>query len=67
MTGEGFRGVSLRKTLVDEVEQFITTFGRYKNVTEFISEATRLRLEDLQKQYQNTQETTVLPIAKEAS
>ena len=64
MTGEGFRGISLRKSLVDEVQQFIASFGRYKNVTEFISEATRLRLEDLQKQYVNTQEPVV--VAKEA-
>jgi len=48
-----FRGVSLRKDLVDEVEKFIEGFGRYKSVTDFITEATRLRLEELQKQYQN--------------
>jgi len=48
-----FRGVSLRKDLVDEIEKFIESFGRYKSVTDFITEATRLRLEELQKQYQN--------------
>ena len=48
-----FRGISMRKELVDEVEQFIKDFGRYKSVTDFVTEATRLRLEELQKQYQN--------------
>lgn len=46
-----FRGISLRKDLVAEVEKFIQDFGRYKSVTDFITEATRLRLEELQKQY----------------
>jgi len=50
-----FRGVSLRKDLVDEIEKFIESFGRYKSVTDFITEAARLRLEELQKQYVNAQ------------
>jgi Arc/MetJ-type ribon-helix-helix transcriptional regulator len=51
MPTDDFRGISLRKDLIDEVEKFIDSFGRYKSVTDFITEATRLRLEDLQKQY----------------
>ena len=48
---DDFRGISLRKDLVCEVEKFIESFGRYKSVTDFVTEATRLRLEELQKQY----------------
>jgi Arc/MetJ-type ribon-helix-helix transcriptional regulator len=51
MGNEDFRGISLRKDLVDEVEKFIQSFGRYKSITDFVAEATRLRLEELQKQY----------------
>jgi Arc/MetJ-type ribon-helix-helix transcriptional regulator len=46
-----FRGISLRKDLIEEVEKFIASFGRYKSVTDFVTEAARLRLEELQKQY----------------
>jgi Arc/MetJ-type ribon-helix-helix transcriptional regulator len=51
MPTDDFRGISLRKDLIDEIETFIESFGRYKSVTDFITEATRLRLEELQKQY----------------
>ena len=54
MPQDDFRGISLRKDLVDEIEKFIESFGRYKSVTDFVTEATRLRLEELQKQYTNT-------------
>lgn len=57
MPTEDFRGISLRKDLIDEVERFIESFGRYKSVTDFITEATRLRLEELQKQYAQTIES----------
>ena len=53
MPTDDFRGVSLRKDLIEEIEKFIETFGRYKSVTDFVTEATRLRLEELQKQYPN--------------
>ena len=51
MPTDDFRGISLRKDLIDKIEKFIESFGRYKSVTDFITEATRLRLEELQKQY----------------
>ena len=54
---DDFRGISLRKDLVDEVEKFLQSFGRYKSVTDFVTEATRLRLEELQKQYAQTIES----------
>lgn len=44
-----FRGVSLQSTLVDEVEEIIKRIPYYRSVAEFISEAVRLRLEDLKK------------------
>jgi Arc/MetJ-type ribon-helix-helix transcriptional regulator len=48
---DDFRGISLRKDLIEEIEKFIESFGRYKSVTDFVTEAVRLRLEELQKQY----------------
>lgn len=42
-----FRGVSLQATLVNEVKQFIKKIPHYRSVAEFVSEAVRLRLEDL--------------------
>jgi Arc/MetJ-type ribon-helix-helix transcriptional regulator len=51
---DDFRGISLRKDLIEEIEKFIEIFGRYKSVTDFVTEATRLRLEELQKQYAQT-------------
>jgi Arc/MetJ-type ribon-helix-helix transcriptional regulator len=54
---DDFRGISLRKDLIEEIEKFIESFGRYKSVTDFVTEATRLRLEELQKQYAQTIES----------
>lgn len=42
-----FRGVSLQASLVEEVEQFIDEVPFYRSVAEFVSEAVRLRLENL--------------------
>ena len=39
-----FRGISLQKELVDEVEKLIEKVPQYRSVAEFISEAVRLRL-----------------------
>jgi Arc/MetJ-type ribon-helix-helix transcriptional regulator len=47
MTAEGFRGISIKKSLADEAEQFIRKSKRYKSIAEFVSEAMRLRLEQL--------------------
>lgn len=44
-----FRSISLKASLVDEVNNFINRGSRYRSVAEFVSEATRLRLEELQK------------------
>lgn len=44
---EGFRGVSLKAELVTEVEELIKEFPRYRGVAEFVSEAIRLRMEQV--------------------
>lgn len=48
-----FRGVSLREAFLDEIRQFIQSYPElgFTSVADFITEATRLRLEELQKQY----------------
>lgn len=40
-----FRGVNLKASLVDQVEEVIKDFPYWKNIPEFVSEAIRLRLE----------------------
>jgi len=45
----GYRGVSLPKELVDDVEFFTKAHKSWPSVAQFISEAVRLRLEDLKK------------------
>lgn len=44
-----FRSVSLNDELVKRVENFIHSLGTYRTIAEFVSEAVRLRLEDLEK------------------
>jgi len=48
--GPRFRSVSLNADLFGAVEDFIRQKGtRYRSVADFVSEATRLRLEQLEK------------------
>ena len=58
---EGFRGISLKKELVDAVEKFIddNPDAGYKNIAEFIADAVRRRREDLMKLYGLTSEEEV--------
>ena len=44
-----FRGISLKAELINEVEALIEKLTTYRSVAEFVSEATRLRLEQLKK------------------
>jgi Arc/MetJ-type ribon-helix-helix transcriptional regulator len=46
-----YRGVSLRDELVERVKRLIRRLGTYHSVAEFVSEAVRLRVETLEKQY----------------
>ena len=43
-----WKTVSLRQELIKEIEEAIRT-GRYRSISEFVSEAIRLRLEDLMR------------------
>ena len=45
-----YRSVSIHDELVKRVKQLIHRLGTYRSVTEFITEAVRLRLEVLEKQ-----------------
>jgi len=51
-----FRGISLQATLIEEVEELIKNIPYYRSVAEFVSEAVRLRIEQLRKQ--GTQQST---------
>lgn len=42
-----FESVSIRKELVNRVKECIGKVGTYRSVAEFVSEAVRLRLEQL--------------------
>jgi Arc/MetJ-type ribon-helix-helix transcriptional regulator len=55
-----YRGVNLKRALLDEVDAFIEKDGTYSSAAAFVSEAVRLRLEVLtakhaQKQKQKTE------------
>jgi len=45
----GFKSISLKSDLVIEIEKFVDQNKRYRSVAEFVSEASRLRLEALEK------------------
>jgi Arc/MetJ-type ribon-helix-helix transcriptional regulator len=47
---EGFRGVSLKADLVDEIQRFIEEIPTYRSIAEFVSESVRLRMEELRKE-----------------
>ncbi|MGD0072305.1 MAG: hypothetical protein ABSB71_12185 [Candidatus Bathyarchaeia archaeon] len=49
MPSEGFRGVSLKSELVEELEKFIQEHPSYRSIAEFVSEAIRLRMENLRE------------------
>jgi len=44
-----FRGVSLKRELVEQVEEFIKENPQYKNIADFVHEAVRVRMEDIKK------------------
>jgi metal-responsive CopG/Arc/MetJ family transcriptional regulator len=47
---QDFRGVSLKGDLVGEVETFIREHPAYRSISEFVSEAIRLRMEQVRQQ-----------------
>lgn len=50
MPNEGFRGISLKTELVDELDQFVIEYPRYRSVPEFVAESVRIRMEQIRKQ-----------------
>jgi len=44
-----YRNISLRRELVNQIEEYIKVDKRYSSITDFIVEAIRLRLEELVK------------------
>ena len=50
---DGFRGISIKKELIDAIEQLIETHPNagYKNIAEFVTDAIRRRKEQLMKIY----------------
>lgn len=43
----GFRKISIQNELVEAVRQYVEGSGSYRSIAEFVSEAIRLRLEQL--------------------
>lgn len=58
----GFRKISLQTALVDSIEKFIEKYGNYRSIAEFLSEAARLRMEQVTRNHEPPQ----VAIAKEA-
>ena len=44
-----FRSISLKAELIAEVENHIAKSGRYRSIADFVSEAVRLRLQELDR------------------
>ena len=49
MPGQNYRSVSINDELIEHVKQLIEKIGTYHSVSEFVSEAVRLRIETLEK------------------
>jgi len=50
-----WRGISLKKELIDEIEEFIKERKEYKSVSDFVQEAIRVRMQEIRKIYASTQ------------
>jgi Arc/MetJ-type ribon-helix-helix transcriptional regulator len=50
MPTRNYKGVTLREELVERVKKLIAKVGTYHSVAEFVSEAVRLRVEEIEKQ-----------------
>jgi len=47
---KGFRAISIREELVQKIEMLIQERKTYRSVADFVSEAVRLRLEQLARE-----------------
>jgi Arc/MetJ-type ribon-helix-helix transcriptional regulator len=50
MPGANYKSVSLNDELIERIRQLIKKLGTYHSISEFVSEAVRLRIETLEKQ-----------------
>ena len=57
MPGQNYKSVSLNDELIERVKQLIEQIGTYHSVSEFVSEAVRLRIETLEKTIKTQEES----------
>lgn len=50
MPGANYKSISINDELIERTRQLIKKLGTYHSLSEFISEAVRLRIETLEKQ-----------------
>jgi len=50
MPGTNYKSVSLNDELIERTRQLIKKLGTYHSISEFVSEAVRLRIETLENQ-----------------
>jgi Arc/MetJ-type ribon-helix-helix transcriptional regulator len=53
-----YRSVSINDQLIKHVKQLIQKLRTYHSVSEFVSEAVRLRIETLEEQQKNSEHST---------
>jgi Arc/MetJ-type ribon-helix-helix transcriptional regulator len=56
MPTKNYRNVTLKRQLVERVEQIVQKLGTYHSIAEFISEAVRLRFETIERQQKTEQD-----------
>lgn len=44
-----FRGISLKRELVEEIERFILEYPQYKSIADFVHESARIRMEEIRQ------------------
>jgi len=57
MPGANYKSISINDELIERTRQLIKKLGTYHSLSEFISEAVRLRIETLEKQPETKGET----------
>ena len=61
MPGQNYKSVSLNDELIERIKQLIKQIGTYHSVSEFVSEAVRLRIETLEKTTKTQEQTQTAP------
>ena len=61
MPGQNYKSVSLNDELIERIKQLIKQIGTYHSVSEFVSEAVRLRIETLEKTAKTQEQTQTAP------